>query len=344
MQDLPVVLTGIRSNGELTLGNYIGAIKPMTDMQKKYKDETKINFFVPDLHSFTTPTDFSTLYSNTINNIKTFIACGLDINSKNCYIYRQSKIPAHSELTWILDCFIHVGELNRMTQYKEKSEGRESVSVGLFNYPALMAADILLYDTTYVPVGEDQRQHLELTRDIAIRINNYFKQEIFVVPKAWKEQLKFVNLDKGIRIRSLKDPSKKMSKSITDPSGTILLSDDPGAAAKKILAATTDSFNLIDYDLIKQPGISNLLQIAALLDGNPLNILVNKWKGRTSYGELKKYTAELTFNFLTNFQQKLKTIDETILIEKLEEDEIKIQDISNKKLEKIQKLVGLIKS
>ena len=180
------ILTGVRSNEEPTLGNYLGAFVPMVEMQRKYAGEYQINMFVPDLHSFTTPIDHASLYQNTLTNLKYFIAAGLDMTNPDTFIYRQSYIPAHSELTWILDCFTYMGEMSRMTQFKEKSnEHNESVTVGLFNYPVLMAADILLYNAEYVPVGEDQFQHLEIARDIATRFNNKFG-EVFTVPVATK--------------------------------------------------------------------------------------------------------------------------------------------------------------
>lgn len=339
----PVILTGIRSNSELTLGNYIGAIKPLIELQAKHSNDYTINMFVPDLHSFTTPIDHGKLFDNTIANLKIFVACGLDINNGSSFIYRQSRIPAHCELTWILDCFIHIGELNRMTQFKDKSSNNEAVSVGLFNYPVLMAADILLYDALYVPVGEDQRQHLELTRDIAIRFNHQFNKQIFTIPKKWDEQLKFVNLTQGLRIRSLKNPNKKMSKSVSDPAGTILLSDDPAKAAAKIKSATTDSLGIIDYDLKSRPGISNLLQILAFSSNQDLNETIKQWAGKTMYGELKKITAESVFNFLTNFQNKLSQIDETTVLKKIAKDEITMNEIANKKLLEAQKAVGLVR-
>ena len=342
MNGKPVILTGIRSNNELTLGNYLGAILPMINLQKKYAKKYQINFFVPDLHSFISPIDFSSLYKNTLNNIKTLVASGLDI-SEDCYIYRQSRISAHSELAWILDCFVYVGELNRMIQFKEKSKGKGKVSVGLFNYPVLMAADILLYDAVYVPVGEDQRQHLELSRDIAIRINHQFNKEIFTIPKPWKEQLEFENLNAGLRIRSLKNPEKKMSKSISDPNGTILLNDGPDKAAKKIISATTDSLNSINYDYERQPGITNLLQIYALLSGQPLNKAIDKWRNESSYGELKKVTADLVANFLYSYQQNLRNVNEPAIISKLEKDENYLREIANAKLITVQKAIGLIK-
>ena len=201
-----VILTGVRANEEPTLGNFLGAFVPMVDMQKKYAGQYQINMFVPDLHSFTTPIDHGSLYEKTLHNLKYFVAAGLDLNDPDTFLYRQSYIPAHSELTWILDCFTYVGEMQRMTQFKDKSaEHSASVTIGLMNYPVLMAADILLYNAAYVPVGEDQFQHLEITRDIATRINNKFG-EIFTVPHATTEQTKFIQRDNGLRIRSLTHP------------------------------------------------------------------------------------------------------------------------------------------
>jgi tryptophanyl-tRNA synthetase len=230
-----VILTGLRANGEFHLGNYLGAILPMVNLQQKHANDYQLNMFVPDLHSFTTPIDHSTLYDQTIQNLKMFLAAGLDINQPNTYIYRQSYIPAHSELTWILDCFSYFGELSRMTQFKDKSEGKDNVSVGLFNYPVLMAADILLYNAKWIPVGEDQRQHVEFARDLSMRINNKFGK-VFVVPEDNAKQTEFSDRTEPIRIRSLRTPEKKMSKSVEDPAGTILLSDNPFDAAQKVMS------------------------------------------------------------------------------------------------------------
>ena len=340
----PVILTGIRSNAELTLGNYIGAMQPLAALQSKYAEQYQINMFVPDLHSFTTPIDHAILYQSTIRNLKYFIAGGLNINSDSTYIYRQSYISAHSELAWILSCFIYIGELSRMTQYKEKSQNKVSVSAGLFNYPVLMAADILLYGAKYIPVGEDQRQHLELARDCAIRMNNQFKQPLFIVPEIWEEQLKFTNSNQGLRIRSLKHPESKMSKSIIDPSGTILLTDTPAEGAKKILSATTDSLANIAYNYKNQPGISNLLQINSSLSGQPLNSLLELWQDKSSYGDLKKATADLVYSFLEDFQLKVSQVNEAELIESLETDERYIRDLANTKLAQVQQAIGLRQS
>lgn len=336
----PVILTGIRSNGELTLGNYLGAILPAIELQKKHAGEYQVNMFLPDLHSFISPIEHGALYQNTLDNVRLFIAAGLDIGDNNTFVYRQSFIPAHSELTWILDCFTYFGELSRMTQFKEKSEGKDNVSVGIFNYPALMAADILLYGAKYIPVGEDQRQHIELTRDVAVRMNNKFG-ELFVVPEDWNKQLEFANRPAGIRIRSLRNPEKKMSKSIDDPAGTILLSDDPEDAAKKVMSATTDNEGSIHYDFEKQPGVSNLLQISGLLAERPVNEVAKEWEGKGSYGELKSHVAEQVKAALTDLQARYAQVDEKVLLTKLEQDEKAMNEVANATLLKVQKAVGL---
>ncbi|HWT40294.1 MAG TPA: tryptophan--tRNA ligase [Dongiaceae bacterium] len=334
-------LTGVRSNEEPTLANYLGAFVPMVEMQKKYAGEYQINMFVPDLHSFTTPIDHSTLYRNTLTNLKYFIAAGLDMDNPDTYIYRQSYIPAHSELTWILDCFTYVGEMSRMTQFKEKSgEHGDSVTMGLFNYPVLMAADILLYDTTYVPVGEDQFQHLEITRDIATRFNNKFG-DIFTIPANTKQQTEFIQRDNGLRIRSLTDPTKKMSKSSTDEKSKILLHDDPTVAAKKIMAATTDSLGEIHFNFDTQPGVSSLLQILALLTNRSQEEVNQEWEGKASYGDFKRVVAEAVSQFLTDFQLRFNAITDEILLQKLEASEAAMAIVANETLLRAQKAVGL---
>jgi tryptophanyl-tRNA synthetase len=335
-----IILTGIRSNGELTLGNYLGAILPMIELQKAKAGEYQLNFFVPDLHSFTTPIDHTTLYAHTLDNLRIFAAAGLDFGNQDTYIYRQSYIPAHSELFTILNNFAYFGELSRMTQFKDKSDGEDNISSGLFTYPVLMAADILLYGAKYVPVGDDQRQHLELTRDLAIRFNNKFG-EIFTVPLNWKNQLAFYNRDNGVRIRSLKYPDKKMSKSISDPAGTILLTDSPKEAAKKVMSATTDSYGEIQYDFATRPGISNLLQIMALITNRPQSEVNSKWQGNSSYGDLKKAVAENVEQFLTDFQSVLSTVDNNGIYQKLEQSESYMREASAPKLYEVLKAVGL---
>jgi tryptophanyl-tRNA synthetase len=334
-----VILTGIRSNDEPTLGNYLGAFLPMVRLQAEHAGEYQINMFVPDLHSFTTPIDHGSLYQNSIRNLKYFVAAGLDIDQPDTYIYRQSYIPAHAELTWILDCFTGFGEAARMVEFKDKSQqvGEDRVSVGLFNYPVLMAADVLLYGAKWVPVGEDQRQHLELMRDLAIRLNNRFG-ELLVVPEAVEKQLEFSGRTKQVRIRSLRNPEKKMSKSVDDPAGTILLNNAPDEAAKKIMEATTDSVGSINNDWDRQPGVTNLLQILNLLSNSDQT---DQWKGKSSYGDLKSAVAEAVKKFLTDFQTKLEQVDEAKLMSKLEADEQAMTKVANDTLLKVQKAVGL---
>lgn len=337
----PVILTGIRSNEEPTLANYLGAFLPIIAMQKEYSGDYQINMFVPDLHSFTTPIDHASLYQNTLNNVRYFVASGLDIDDPNTFLYRQSYVSAHSELTWILDCFTYVGEMSRMTQFKEKSnEHNESVTVGLFSYPVLMAADILLYGAKYVPVGEDQFQHLEITRDIATRFNNKFG-EIFTVPENTETQMKFINRDKGLRIRSLTDPTKKMSKSSGDEKSKILLIDDPKLAHKKVMSATTDSVGVINLDWENQPGITNLMQILASLTGRSLQDVASEWTGKTAYGEFKKVVADAVEAFLVSFQDRLTALSDDVLLSKLESSESAMATVANETLLRAQKAVGL---
>lgn len=336
-----IILTGIRSNEEPTIGNYLGAILPIVHMQQNFAGKYQINMFVPDLHSFTTPIEYDKLYRNTLDNLKYFVAAGLDIDDPNTFLYRQSYISAHSELTWILDCFTGFGEMSRMTQFKEKSvENPNSITVGLFNYPVLMAADILLYGAKYVPVGDDQFQHIEITRDIAERFNSKFG-DIFVVPEPTKNQSEFMKRDKGLRIRSLTDPIKKMSKSDIDGKSKILMIDSPEVAAKKIMGATTDSYGVINWDWDKQPGITSLLQVLALLSGRDQADVNSEWVGKTSYGDFKKTVAQTVLQFLSDFQKKLKLITDEQILAKLEESERILTPIANKTLLKAQQAVGL---
>ena len=335
------ILTGIRSNEEPTLGNYLGAFAPMVEMQRKYAGEYQVNMFVPDLHSFTTPIDHSSLYQNTLHNLKYFIAAGLDINNPDTFIYRQSYISAHSELTWILDCFTYVGEMQRMTQFKDKStEPNASVTMGLMNYPVLMAADILLYNARYVPVGEDQFQHLEITRDIAERFNNKFG-EIFVVPEDTRHQTSFIQRDSGLRIRSLTDPTKKMSKSSDDEKSKILLSDSPDMARKKIIGATTDSAGRVNFDWDTQPGVTSLLQMLSLLSGRSQEDVNTEWVGSERYGDFKQAVADQVATFLVDFQTRYNSISDDELRASLERSEATMGKVANETLLRAQKAVGL---
>ncbi len=336
----PVILTGIRSNEEPQIGNYFGAMKPLIDMANS--DNYAVNIFVPDLHSFTTEIDYSSLHEQTMGTLKKFVAAGLPIDNPNVSIYRQSYIPAHSEMTIILNNFTGFGEMSRMTQFKDKSEGKDNVTVGLFDYPVLMAADILLYDANYIPVGDDQSQHLEFTRDISTRMNNRFG-EIFTVPEPVKKQHELFGKDQGLRIKDLQNPLKKMSKSDLSGKGVIFLSDDPEVAIKKVMSATTDNLANINHNPQNQPGISNLLQIYSLLKGQELDVTLNEFKGHKQYGDFKKTLAELVSEFLGDFQTKLADVDEETLIKKLESSEESMNLIAKSKLEKVQVAVGLRK-
>lgn len=337
-----VILTGIRANNDLHIGNYFGAIKPTIDMADTHLSSHDIHLFIPDLHSFTTPIDHASLYKTIVNNARIFVAAGLPIDKTGIYIYRQSYVSAHSELTWILDCFTGMGEMGRMTQYKDKSSklGDDQVTVGLFTYPILMAADILLYNARYVPVGEDQTQHLEFTRDIATRMNNRFG-ELFTIPEAAADQHKFFGKDQGLRIKDLVDPTKKMSKSDDTGKGVIFLNDSPEAARKKIMSATTDDKASVNYDKANQPGISNLIDILALLRSVSPQDVESQYKGMDRYGDFKKIVADEMAEFLANFQTRLAAVDDTTVLAKLESSERTMNEVANATLLRAQKAIGL---
>ncbi len=382
----PVILTGLRANNDLTLGNYFGGLLPIIDMAKNKSDQYQINLFVPDLHSFTTPIDHKELQKQIWNNLRLFVAAGMPIDNEDVHLYRQSYVKAHSELTWVLSCFTGFGEMSRMTQFKDKSRvgnaknalrdiendnyqtamadmhemasgtdyrnaeeelseifyatNSKAASVGLFNYPILMASDILLYNATYVPVGDDQSQHLEFTRDIAGRMNSKFG-ELFTIPKPVKEQHEFFGKDQGLRIKDLADPTKKMSKSDESGKGVIFLSEDPEFAAGKIMRATTDDLASIDYNLQVQPGISNLLEILALTTGRSKDEVLAEWKGKSSYGDFKQAVANAVRAFLTDFQTKLAQVSDEAIKAKLETSEATANTVANETLLRVQKAVGL---
>ena len=370
----PVILTGVRANNNIHIGNYFGAILPIINMAKRRSDEYDINLFIPDLHSFTTPIDHSKLYDSILNNARVYTAAGLPLDNSSIHLYRQSRISAHSELAWILDCFTGFGEMSRMTQFKDKSKklhddqisfarrssnasihllralgiiGGDIISVGLFNYPVLMAADILLYGATYVPVGDDQTQHLEFTRDIAERMNRKFG-DLFIVPKPVIQQHQFFGKDQGLRIKDLVNPAKKMSKSDESGKGIIFLSDDPKSAHKKIMSATTDSIGKVQYDKENQPGISNLLEILTLVRQDAgrevtLEQTTNEYFGMDRYGDFKRIVADEVAEFLENFQNRLAAVDERAIEEKLASSEKDMNVIANETLYRVQKAVGLRK-
>ena len=337
-----VILTGIRANNDLHIGNYFGAMLPIIDMAKSKANEYQVNMFIPDLHSFTTPVDHSKLHDSIMNNARVYVAAGLPLDNDAIHLYRQSYVPAHSELTVILNSFTGFGEMSRMTQFKDKSAGLgdERVSIGLFDYPVLMASDILLYNAQYVPVGDDQSQHLEFTRDIAERMNGKFG-ELFVVPEPVVKQHEFFGKDQGLRIKDLLDPSKKMSKSDETGKGVIFLSDSPEDAAKKIMGATTDNLASIHYDKATQPGISNLLDILALLRGKPVVEVVAEFEGQERYGDFKKVVADEMVAFLRGFQERLANVDDSEVVAKLESSERAMNDVANATLLRVQKAVGL---
>ena len=383
----PVILTGVRANNDIHIGNYFGAILPIVDMAKRRSADYDINLFIPDLHSFTTPIDHSKLYDSILNNARIYTAAGLPLDNEAIHLYRQSRISAHSELAWILDCFTGFGEMSRMTQFKDKSrkfignkmsEGTtvdhrniseiilsntsahllnspmlmalekvtyNNASVGLFNYPVLMAADILLYGATYVPVGDDQTQHLEFTRDIAERMNRKFG-DLFVVPKPVAQQHQFFGKDQGLRIKDLVNPTKKMSKSDDSGKGVIFLGDYPEAAHKKIMSATTDSLGKVQYDRENQPGISNLLEILTLVRQDAgkdvsLEQTISEYAGMERYGDFKRIVADEVAEFLTNFQARLAVVDEPAIERKLESSERDMNIVANETLHLVQKAVGL---
>ncbi len=336
----PVILTGIRANNDLHIGNYFGAILPIIEMAKNRSQDYQINMFIPDLHSFTTPVDHSTLYDQILHTARVFAAAGLPLDNDNIHLYRQSYIPAHSELTWILDCFTGFGQMNRMTQFKDKSAGKDDVSVGLFNYPVLMATDILLYGAQYIPVGDDQSQHLEFTRDIAERMNSRFG-ELFVVPEAVAKQHEFFGKENGLRIKDLVTPSKKMSKSDETGRGVIFLGDEPDVAAKKIMSATTDDLARISHHPATQPGISNLLDILALLRTQPVSVVAAEFEGWSRYGDFKQVVADEVKQFLTEFQANLAAVDEEAILTKLTASEANMNAQANTTLLKAQQAIGL---
>ncbi len=338
-----VILTGIRANNDLHIGNYFGAMLPIVEMARKHADEYDVNMFIPDLHSFTTPIEYGKPLSDAImNNARIYVAAGLPIDLESIRIYRQSHVSAHSEMTWILSCFTSMGQLNRMTQYKDKSAklSDEGINLGLFAYPVLMAADILLYGARYVPVGDDQTQHLEFTRDIAERINHKFG-DILTVPEPVAKQHGFFGNEQGLRIKDLQDPTKKMSKSEDSSKGVIFLGDEPSAAAKKIMSAATDSLAEIHFDWDSQPGITNLLQILALATSRDQAHVNAEWEGRSSYGDFKQTVAHAVENFIADFQVRLVNVDDFTLARKLEVSELAANETANRTLHRVQQAVGL---
>ena len=343
----PVILTGVRANNDLHIGNYFGAILPIIDMARRRSAEYTVNLFIPDLHSFTTPINHDQLFDSIMNNARVYAAAGLSLDDDAIQLYRQSYVSAHSELTIILNNFVGFGEMERMTQFKDKSAklSNDRVSVGLFDYPVLMASDILLYNAMYVPVGDDQTQHLEITRDIAERMNHKFG-ELFTVPEPVAKQHQFFGKDQGLRIKDLQNPTKKMSKSDETGKGVIFLSDTPDAARKKIMSAATDSLGRVHYDKEAQSGISNLLEILTLVrqaNGRAVSLqqTIGEFTGLERYGEFKKIVADEMSEFLASFQARLAQVDDDIILRKLESSENTANQTANQTLLRVQKAVGL---
>ena len=290
------VFSGVQPTGNIHIGNYLGALKQFVELQ----EEHDCIYCIVDLHSITLPQDPALLRKNILDVAALYLAVGLD--PKRSIVFVQSGVPAHAELAWILMCNSYTGELSRMTQFKQKNRGRESAPAGLFTYPVLMAADILLYDTDIVPVGNDQKQHIELTRDIALRVNNVYG-ETFVVPDG-----RF--LKTGARIMSLDDPTAKMSKSAENPLSRISLLDGPDTVKKAIMRSTTDSDGSIRYSRTEKPGISNLLTIYSVFSGKSVKALEKQYEGQ-GYGTLKKDLVEVVWESLAPIQEKYRNIRES---------------------------------
>ena len=285
------ILTGLQPSGELTLGSLIGGIQQSI----RYQEEFDSFIFVPDLHAITVPQDPVLLRERIRKNVALYLACGIDPEKNTIYI--QSENPYHTNLAWILECNTYMGEASRMTQYKDKSSRYQNVPVGLFTYPILMAADILLYDATYVPVGSDQKQHVELCRDLGERFNKRYG-EVFQIPEPMIAKT-------GARIMDLQDPTKKMSKSSENPKGIIFLLDEEKVIRKKIMSAVTDSEMSIAYDPEKKPGISNLLMIYASVKDMDMASVVSHFEG-ANYGTLKKEVADAVVARLLPIQERYR--------------------------------------
>ncbi|MDD2190454.1 MAG: tryptophan--tRNA ligase [Eubacteriales bacterium] len=321
------VFSGVQPTGNIHIGNYLGALKQFVELQ----EENDCVYCIVDLHSITLPQDPKILRKNILDVAALYIAIGL--NPKKSTIFVQSMVSGHSELAWILLCSSYTGELSRMTQFKQKSRGNESAPTGLFAYPALMAADILLYDSNVVPVGNDQKQHIEITRDIAIRVNNKYGKT-FVVPEG-----RF--LKEGARIMSLDDPTVKMSKSAENIHSRISLLDDSGKIKKSIMKSTTDSEGEIRFDMENKPGISNLLNIYSSFSGLPVADIEKKYEG-SGYGVFKKDLVEVTVESIIPIQLRYNEIRESEeLIRILKEGAERATVISEKTMNRVKENFGL---
>ena len=278
------VFSGVQPTGNIHLGNYLGALKQFVELQEDHE----CIYCIVDMHAITVPQDPKVLKEHILDVAALYLAVGVD--PEKSIVFVQSDVPGHAELSWILTCNSYTGELSRMTQFKDKSKNKESAPAGLFTYPILMAADILLYDTDVVPVGNDQKQHIELCRDLAIRVNGKYP-DTFVIPDG-----RF--LKEGARIMALDDPSKKMSKSAENIHSRISLLDDPAKIKKSIMKATTDSEGVIRFDTENKPGISDLLNIYSVLSGISIADLEKKYEGK-GYGDFKKDLVAVSYTHLT---------------------------------------------
>lgn len=325
---MKTMVSGIKPTGQLHLGNYIGALRNFV----KYQDEYKLYVFIANLHCITSYQDPKELNKNLKDCIALYLACGLD--PKLATIFLQSDVKEHAQLGFIMCCNTYLGELNRMTQFKDKqAKGEKNLTGGMYTYPTLMSADILMYDADYVPVGDDQKQHVELTRDIAIRFNNRYG-ETFKVPEPLIAKI-------GARIMSLQDPTKKMSKSDETNKGCVYLLDDLKTIRKKIMSAVTDDLALVQYNPDTQPGVSNLIQIMASLTNQSFKEIEDMFKGE-GYGTFKKAVADVVCNEIEVIQNKYNDIMNSNLIDETlakgqKEAAIKAKD----KLNQVEKKIGL---
>ncbi|MGG1634028.1 tryptophan--tRNA ligase [Paenibacillus sp. FSL K6-3182] len=322
------ILSGIKPSGELNIGGYGGALHQFVKMQHDFE----CFFFVPDLHAVTVPQDPKELFQRSKDIAAFYIAAGID--PKKATIFIQSHVPAHVELGWIMETQVHFGELSRMTQFKEKSDGKDSVSSALFTYPALMAADILLYQATHVPVGEDQKQHLEMTRDLAARFNSRF-EKTFVIPEPIIPTI-------GSRIMGLDDPTKKMSKSNPNKNSYVLLLDSPADIRKKLARAVTDSEMSVRYDWDNKPAVSNLIEIYAVFSGESTETIERRYEGQ-GYGGFKKDLAEVVVEKLVPIQERYRDIiDSDELIRILKEGAMRASETAQITLVQAKRAMGFV--
>lgn len=323
----PVVFSGIQPSGTLHLGNYLGAILPWV----RHQEERENIFSIVDLHAITVPQDPVALQKNIYDTARIYLSAGID--PKKSLIFLQSDVHQHSELAWILNNYTYFGEMSRMTQFKDKSKRNIFVTLGLFDYPVLMAADILLYQTNEVPVGDDQKQHVEIARDIAERFNNRYKKKVFTIPEPLIEK-------EAARIMSLTDPTVKMAKSDDNDHSRINLTDIPEIIRKKISRAVTDSGSEITFDQAKKPGIANLLNILSTIKETPIKDLEKQY-ANTSYGDFKADVAEAIIDLLLPLQKRYGQISDAEIKKILASGKDQASPIATKTLAEVKKIIGL---